>query len=134
MKNFLLGIFGIFIISASIYLFLQQPASDKFQPTKAPNVLYRNVRIGEKVIKAEVRDTDAGRSLGLSGKESLKANEGMLFIFDTPTTYGFWMKDMKFAIDIVWLDPNKRIVWTEKTSLPQHFQKFSCPVVQHFLS
>ncbi len=34
----------------------------------------------------------------------------MLFKFDTPGIYGIWMKDMRFPIDIIWLDKNKKIV------------------------
>ena len=34
----------------------------------------------------------------------------MLFVFDKPDTYGFWMKDMHFSIDMIWLDENFRVV------------------------
>ena len=55
-------------------------------------------------------DTPEKRTQGLSGKAYLPANTTMLFKFDTPDTYGIWMKDMLFPIDIVWLDKNKMIV------------------------
>jgi uncharacterized membrane protein (UPF0127 family) len=51
----------------------------------------------------EIRDTDEGRRQGLSGRESLGRNEGMLFLFNEPALYPFWMKDMKFDIDIIWM-------------------------------
>ena len=40
---------------------------------------------------------------GLSGVSGLRENEGMLFLFDKPDRYGFWMKDMLFSIDIIWI-------------------------------
>ena len=39
----------------------------------------------------------------------------MLFIFSQPDFYPFWMKDMKFPIDIIWLDENLQIINIEKT-------------------
>ena len=49
------------------------------------------------------------KELGLSGRNSIGDNQGMIFIFDKPDTYGFWMKNMKFAIDIIYIS-NKKIV------------------------
>lgn len=49
------------------------------------------------------------REIGLSGRNSIGDNQGMIFIFDKPDIYGFWMKNMKFSIDIVYLN-NKKIV------------------------
>ena len=58
---------------------------------------------GEEFI-VEVADTPAERMQGLSGRNSLVDDGGMLFVFDKPGTYGFWMKDMKFPIDIIWIN------------------------------
>lgn len=44
------------------------------------------------------------RTKGLSGRKSLDANQGMLFVFDKPDRYGFWMRDMLFPIDIIYID------------------------------
>lgn len=49
-------------------------------------------------------------SRGLSGHAPLLPNEGMLFQFDTPAKRGFWMKDMLFPIDIIWLDRNLEVL------------------------
>jgi hypothetical protein len=50
--------------------------------------------------------TTALQQLGLGNRASLPADEGMLFIFATPGNYGFWMKDMHFSIDMIWMDSN----------------------------
>ena len=47
---------------------------------------------------------------GLQGREGLKPNHGMLFNFDYEDYQRFWMKDMKFSIDIIWIDSQKKIV------------------------
>ena len=51
---------------------------------------------------------------GLSIKDSIDSNEGMLFFFDEPQKTSFWMKNMKFPIDIIWLDESFSIVHIEK--------------------
>jgi uncharacterized protein len=59
---------------------------------------------------------------GLAVKNELKENESMLFVFDKPEKHSFWMKDMKFPIDIIWLDSNGKIVHIEENLEP-------CPLV-----
>lgn len=58
---------------------------------------------GKTNVRVSVASNDRSRERGLSGKKGLAADEGMLFLFDRPDTYGFWMKDMKFPIDIIWI-------------------------------
>ena len=50
------------------------------------------------------------RSKGLSGHPGLPTGTGLLFIFDTLSYQSMWMPDMKFALDIVWLDEQFTIV------------------------
>ena len=76
------------------------------------------VKIGDQVFKVEIADTMMGRSQGLSGREKLADDEGMFFVFDSAGSQGFWMKDMKFAIDIVWIQGD-RIVGFKKNAQPE---------------
>ena len=62
-----------------------------------------------KEIPVEVADTLKKRSLGLGKRNSLKKGWGMLFVFEKRKPHRFWMKDMQFPLDIIWLD-NHRIV------------------------
>ncbi len=64
------------------------------------------VKINNQFITADVVKDPADRDKGLSGRSSLGLNDGMLFIFDSPDRYGFWMKGMQFPIDIVWIQGN----------------------------
>ena len=61
---------------------------------------------GEK-IPVEVADTLKKRSLGLGKRPSLKKGWGMLFVFEERKPHRFWMKDMQFPLDIIWLDNHK---------------------------
>ena len=58
----------------------------------------------------EVADTNILRAWGLSDRSSLCKACGMLFVFPENGYYGFWMKDMNFDLDIIFLDENKKIV------------------------
>ncbi len=57
----------------------------------------------DQTILAEVVKTEAEQARGLGERTSIGVNEGMLFLFPKPGNYGFWMKDMYFPIDIVWI-------------------------------
>lgn len=85
------------------------------------------VSIGGKLIYARIADTDSLRQKGLSGTSGLGESEGMLFIFDTPGRWGMWMKDMKFSIDIVWMDSNKKIVHIEQNVSPDTYPRSFLP-------
>ncbi|TSC52444.1 MAG: hypothetical protein LiPW41_214 [Parcubacteria group bacterium LiPW_41] len=63
----------------------------------------KEVRVNNQIIIAEVVKTDKARERGLSGRESIGVNEGMLFEYLGNEQVTFWMKDMKFPIDIVWI-------------------------------
>jgi hypothetical protein len=72
-------------------------------------------------IVAEVVDTKSSRELGLSGRDSMRNNEGMLFVFDYPGRYGFWMKDMNFPLDIIWINQNGYVVAIESNFTPESY-------------
>lgn len=54
-------------------------------------------------IRVVVADTQAERAAGLSGYAGLPEDAGMLFVFAEPTQPSFWMKGMRFSIDIIWI-------------------------------
>jgi uncharacterized membrane protein (UPF0127 family) len=80
---------------------------------KGPYVIIAGVRLS-----VEVVDTLAERGRGLSGREMLPENNGMLFVFDTPGRYGFWMYGMKFPLDIIWIDERLRVVYFVENAQP----------------
>jgi uncharacterized membrane protein (UPF0127 family) len=55
---------------------------------------------------------------GLAVKNQLKENEAMLFIFEESAKHSFWMKDMKFPINIIWLDSDGKVVHIEQNLQP----------------
>lgn len=86
--------------------------------------VYRNdtvLSVASKTIELETVETQSEREKGLSGRACLPKDKGMLFVFDAPADYGFWMKDMNFAIDIIWLDESKSVIYVEKNLAPSTY-------------
>lgn len=77
----------------------------------------------------EVADDPVSRAKGLGGRTGLNNGEGMLFVFDTPDIECFWMKDVSFAIDILWFDNNKRLVHMIDRLSPDTYPNSFCPPV-----
>lgn len=65
------------------------------------------VTVGNTTFKIELAKTPEERELGLGHRESLPLDHGMLFLFDSPGQYGFWMRGMKFPLDIIFISNNK---------------------------
>ena len=76
------------------------------------------VRINGASLVAELASDPRARMRGLSGREALGENAGMLFLFDRPDRYGIWMKEMKFPIDIFWIKGDMIIDMEEGVSAP----------------
>lgn len=66
-----------------------------------------SVTINKLEIPVEVMRTEADVQKGLSGRANLDYKSGMLFIFSKEDYYHFWMPDMHFPIDIIWINNNK---------------------------
>lgn len=81
---------------------------------------YRNltVTINRYNVSSFVADTDEKRTRGLSGVENMSEQQGMLFVFNYPSKQGFWMNEMKFPLDIIWLDVNGTVIHIEKKLQP----------------
>jgi uncharacterized membrane protein (UPF0127 family) len=59
-------------------------------------------------------------------RETLKPNEGMLFLFGREGKYDIWMPNMKFSIDIIWMDSDSRILKIAENAKPCK-SIFECP-------
>lgn len=70
------------------------------------------------VISLEVARTEPERSRGLMYRTSLPEQAGMIFLFDRPGLYPFWMKNTLIALDLFWTDTSGRIVWIAESVPP----------------
>jgi uncharacterized membrane protein (UPF0127 family) len=110
MKQTLLSIVGAAVFIVFVGLFVQKAQKDKggsIFATPTPKA-EKEIFIGSTKIWAEVADTAQKREKGLGGRAELAENKGMLFMFDSKDVFpSFWMKGMKFPIDIIWINDGK---------------------------
>lgn len=103
--NKIVALFGIIFLVFAIVVFFQMNAKT------IDNLLHRSatstVTINSITFKVELAKTQAELMSGLSGRNSLPKDQGMLFVFEKPSNYSFWMRDMKFPLDIVFIKDNK---------------------------
>ncbi|MBI2450807.1 MAG: DUF192 domain-containing protein [Parcubacteria group bacterium] len=79
------------------------------------------IKINGTEINVELADTEEKIIRGLSGRKTLGQDEGMLFLFKKPDIYSFWMKEMNFPIDIIWIDQNHKIIDISENLLPSSY-------------
>ncbi len=74
-----------------------------------------------------VVDTATTREKGLSGRPRIKKNQGMLFRYSESGEYCIWMKDMKFNIDVIWIDKSNKVVAIKENLAPESYPEAFCP-------
>jgi uncharacterized membrane protein (UPF0127 family) len=87
------------------------------------------VYLGNLPLKVEIASTEEARRRGLGGRIGLESDQGMLFAFDRPQTLSFWMKDMRFPIDIIWLDQNYTVIDISKNVRPDSYPTIYSPKI-----
>ncbi len=110
--------FRNFNVLGVIFVIILALAGWYFFGLSRPAPAAREAVIREQVFKIEIADTAVSRMQGLSGRKDLDEQNGMLFVFKKPDKYGFWMKDMLFPIDIVWISGD-RVAGFAESVLPE---------------
>jgi hypothetical protein len=85
------------------------------------------IRIGTATVNARVARSPMHQARGLSGTEALEADEGMLFVRTPPDVPHFWMKDMRFDIDIIWIGPDARVLGVVAAVQPDSYPSLFSP-------
>ncbi|MDD5773073.1 MAG: DUF192 domain-containing protein [bacterium] len=97
-----INIRSIIILSLLILPFIRVSAENKeFEEKK--------IQINENILIVEIADTDSKREKGLMFREKLDENRGMLFIFETPHYYTFWMENTKIPLSLAFIDQDFKI-------------------------
>ncbi|MEN9621568.1 MAG: hypothetical protein RLZZ67_2 [Candidatus Parcubacteria bacterium] len=129
MKTRILILVGVFVLGLSLVLYKNVHAPvEVVGESLVRDVQKRTeVSLNGTTFSAYVSDTEKLRENGLSGFKGLSDKELMLFKFDNDDTVGFWMKDMLFSIDIVWVDSAMKVISIEKNVSPATFPKVFYP-------
>jgi len=87
----------------------------------------RTIEINGESVYVSVAETESLRELGLGDRQSMADDEGMLFIFPVDGKYPFWMKDMHFAIDMLWLNDDGTIAYIQPDVVPATYPEVFAP-------
>ena len=83
------------------------------------------LRFGQQTYALNIVTSKVAQERGLGDRESIARDRGMLFVFDTAAVQCFWMKDMRFPIDIIWLNSAKKVTYVAANVAPDTYpQKF----------
>jgi len=85
------------------------------------------IKIAGKILKVDLALTGEEQEQGLSGRNKLEENEGMLFVFDHIDRYAFWMKNMNFSIDIIWINDDFEVVYVKNDASPKSYPEIFKP-------
>lgn len=108
----LVFVVAFFIFGALFVSFLYEP---------------RKLEVGSQFYNIDYASTAAKREMGLSNRDSLPDDTAMLFDFGKPGKYCIWMKDMRFSIDILWVNANRQIVEMRQNVPPDSYPESFCP-------
>lgn len=80
------------------------PATPTTRPSSPPISANPTITIGGATFTVDLADTPEKRFQGLSDRPFLENGTGMLFVFQEERQHTFWMKDMLFPLDIIWIN------------------------------
>ena len=112
----------LFVILLIFSLFFVSIFSSSPKPSKQITI-----QTGQKsvIVNAEIADTFFSKMKGLMGRNSLGTNDGMLFVFDKPDYYSFWMMNTTIPLDAIFISENGSVV--DIITMPPCKSVISCP-------
>lgn len=81
----------------------------------------------------EVPESESAKEKGLGERSSLPQNRGMLFPYDMSDTRCFWMKGMRFPLDIIWVDSQHKVTMIEPGLSPDTYPQAFCGTAQYVI-
>jgi len=121
-KKMTLSIIGIVLIAvalvAGVWWYFAAGFGRACNPPLPRQTITISTATGPVQFDVEMATTMAEQACGLSGRKGLSDNQGMLFVFGSGSTQTFWMKDMTFALDMIWISGNQVIGVTQNVPPP----------------
>ena len=84
-----------------------------------------SVELGGKTFSVEIADTREKQALGLMFRDSMPADEGMIFLFPNEAPRSFWMKNCRIPLDIMYFDKELKMVSISANTPPCRTER--CP-------
>lgn len=136
MKQFLFQILALTVVILAAFFYtskqsifnqniVNKPNNPQFLSGKQLKIfdpILVNGESSKAILNIEIADNQEKRSKGLSDREFLATDSGMLFIFDKSDKRSFWMKGMKFPLDIIWINEDVIAEITQNVPIPSSGQ------------
>lgn len=117
MKKVIVLSLGLVLVSSLVSFWQKRPSSpnqsNHLEKPPVPTIVIR-----DKTYQIEIADSDNERVKGLSGRDQLASESGMLFVYETKDRYSFWMKGMRIPLDFVWIADSKIVDLSENVQVP----------------
>ena len=123
-------VFLTVLIASGLFFFMSFREDEGGIPSLPEELVSGEVLYFDDVaIRLEFAETAEERQKGLSGRESLPRGTGLFFVFPESDLHGIWMRDMRFPIDVIWLNESLVVVDTAINVTPATFPKVFQPQV-----
>lgn len=109
---------GVGLAVALLTYYLYASTTDSKESNGGLKYEVKRIMIDDIMLEVEIADDDEKRTLGLMYREWLDEYKGMLFIFPYEGRYQFWMMNMNFSIDILWIDADGYVVYIVSNAKP----------------
>jgi len=106
---------GIAAVIIGVVGMMSIPKDVKFEQAEFPMGI---IKIDDVTLQVQIADTKPLQTRGLMFQEKIPYDQGMLFIFEGENTRSMWMLNMQFALDLIWIDSDGKIVHIEKDAQP----------------
>lgn len=121
---------GTFFLALLVFVFVlafERVSENPADTNTASAPESASLMINEHYVELDIAATNEARQQGLSGRTELEEDEGMLFLFSSAGRHSFWMKDMNFPIDIIWLDERNEVVDIKERAQPESYPETFAP-------
>jgi len=124
-RNVILIVFiAVIALMVTSYFFFKEKSEFK---SKNLNGNEKNISVGGVNLLVDIADEPSEQAQGLSGRDLMAENKGMLFIFPESLIPSFWMKDMRFPLDMLWVDASGTIIAITKNIPPETYPNIFSP-------
>jgi len=116
----LLAVISLALLTGFFFNYLNKKELKPVVASSIPNILevkiperkwkIKNIQIGSKNYEIYITESRENQTTGLAAFEEIKENQGMIFEFPEEDYHAFWMKNMKFDIDMIFLDQNNQVI------------------------
>lgn len=105
-KKFIIQSIALLILTtAAFYVYLSYGGG--LLPVSPQTDNKKQLQINNTIFKVDIADNQNKKSKGLAERENLASDEGMLFVYENPDRYSYWMKGLNFPLDFIWIREDK---------------------------